>query len=97
MSYIGYDGGSLYALVQALRGKPRMWHEVKLWGFLAGLGLFLLGMYMLEQGLRGLGSRSMKKLLREQTRSPLRGVIGPLYRVHPGPFWQPIFSAFFQI
>jgi phosphate:Na+ symporter len=52
-----------------------MWHDVKLWGFLAGLGLFLLGMYMLEQGLRGLGSRSMKKLLREQTRSPLRGVI----------------------
>lgn len=52
-----------------------MWQDVKLWGFLAGLGLFLLGMYLLEQGLRGLGSRSMKKLLREHTRSPLRGVL----------------------
>ena len=49
--------------------------QLELWGFLAGLGLFLLGMYMLEQGLRGLGSRSMKKFLREQTRSPFRGVI----------------------
>lgn len=47
-----------------------MLQQIELWGFLAGLGLFLLGMYMLEQGLRGLGSRSMKKFLREQTRSP---------------------------
>lgn len=51
-----------------------MLQQIELWGFLAGLGLFLLGMYMLEQGLRGLGSRSMKKFLREQTRSPIRGV-----------------------
>lgn len=49
--------------------------QLELWGFLAGLGLFLLGMYMLEQGLRGLGSRSMKRFLREQTQSPFKGVI----------------------
>ena len=54
---------------------PRpMFKGIEFWGFLAGLGLFLLGMFMLEQGLRGLGSRSMKKFLREQTYSPLRGV-----------------------
>ncbi len=52
-----------------------MLQQIELWGFLAGLGLFLLGMYMLEQGLRGLGSRVMKKFLREQTSSPIRGVI----------------------
>lgn len=45
------------------------------WGFLSGLGLFLLGMYMLEQGLRGLASRPLKRFLREQTRSPVRGVV----------------------
>lgn len=51
-----------------------MWLDINFWGFLTGLGLFLLGMFMLEQGLRGLASKSMKKFLREQTHSPLRGV-----------------------
>ncbi len=51
-----------------------MTENITLWGFLAGLGLFLLGMFMLEQGLRGLGSRSMREFLRRQTRSPIRGV-----------------------
>ena len=51
-----------------------MWDHVDFWGFLSGLGLFLLGMYMLEQGLRGLASRSLKRFLRGQTRSPVRGV-----------------------
>lgn len=52
-----------------------MIHDIELWGFLAGLGMFLLGMHMLEQGLRGLGSKSMKNFLRKQTHSPLRGVV----------------------
>ena len=52
-----------------------MQENINIWAFLAGLGLFLLGMYMLEQGLRGLGSRAMKRFLAEQTRSPVRGVI----------------------
>ncbi|HEY7840646.1 MAG TPA: Na/Pi symporter, partial [Gammaproteobacteria bacterium] len=52
-----------------------MWDHVDFWGFLSGLGLFLLGMYMLEQGLRGLASRSLKRFLRGQTRSPVRGVV----------------------
>ena len=47
---------------------------VDIWGFVAGLGLFLFGMYMLEQGLRGLGTRTLKIVLRAGTRSPLRGV-----------------------
>jgi phosphate:Na+ symporter len=52
-----------------------MIQDIKLWAFLAGLGLFLLGMFMLEQGLRGLGSSAMKRFLRDQTSSPLRGVL----------------------
>ncbi len=48
--------------------------DIKVWGFLAGLGMFLLGMYMLEQGLRGIGSKSMRTFLRNQTKSPIRGV-----------------------
>ncbi len=51
-----------------------MIYQTEFWGFLSGLGLFLFGMFLLEQGLRGLGSRPMKKFLREQTGTPLRGV-----------------------
>ena len=49
--------------------------QIDLWGFFTGLGLFLLGMVMLEQGLRGTTSRSLTNYLREQTKSPVRGVI----------------------
>jgi phosphate:Na+ symporter len=52
-----------------------MWEHIDVWGFLSGLGLFLLGMFMLEQGLGGLASRALKRFLREQTRSPIRGVV----------------------
>lgn len=52
-----------------------MWREIHIWGFFAGLGLFLLGMLMLEQGLRGIGSKALKSFLRYRTRSPVRGVI----------------------
>jgi phosphate:Na+ symporter len=51
-----------------------MFDGIDIWGFLAGLGLFLLGMFMLEQGLRGLATRSMKRLLLQHTRTPIRGV-----------------------
>lgn len=50
-------------------------NSINIWAFMAGLGLFLLGMYMLEQGLQGLSSKAMKQFLLEQTRSPIRGVI----------------------
>ena len=52
-----------------------MLQDIKIWSFLAGLGLFLLGMFMLEQGLRGIASRPLKYFMRHQTKSPLRGVV----------------------
>lgn len=52
-----------------------MWTHIDFWGFLAGLGLFLFGMYLIEQGLHGLSSRSLKSFLRRHTRSPVRGVV----------------------
>ncbi len=45
------------------------------WELAAGLGLFLFGMMNLEQALRALGTRSFRHLLREQTHTPLRGVL----------------------
>lgn len=45
------------------------------WELAAGLGLFLFGMMNLEQALRALGTRSFRHLLREQTNTPIRGVL----------------------
>lgn len=40
---------------------------------LGGVGLFLLGMTLLTEGLQGLAGQSLRRLLRRFTRTPLRG------------------------
>lgn len=45
------------------------------WQLLAGLGIFIFAMKILEQGLRGLSTRRLRSLLRNHTRSPLQGVV----------------------
>ena len=46
-----------------------------LWELLAGLGFFLLGMLQLEQSLSGLGDVSLKRIISQNTRSPIQGVL----------------------
>jgi len=46
-----------------------------IWRIVASIGLFLLGMHSLEQGLQGLGSKTLKQFLQRYTRSPIRGVL----------------------
>ncbi|MBV1930336.1 MAG: Na/Pi symporter [Porticoccaceae bacterium] len=45
------------------------------WELLAGLGIFIYAMRVLENGLRGISTRSLRKILRQQTKSPGRGVV----------------------
>ena len=45
------------------------------WQLLAGLGIFIFAMKILEQGLRGLSTRRLRNLLRNHTHSPLQGVL----------------------
>jgi phosphate:Na+ symporter len=49
---------------------------MEVWKFLAGLGIFLFGMQLLEQGLKGLAGRPFKKFLRRHTTTPLKGILG---------------------
>ena len=42
---------------------------------LGGVGLFLLGMVLLTEGLQGLAGQSLRRLLRQFTSTPLRGVV----------------------
>lgn len=48
--------------------------EFDYWMFIAGLGVFLFGMYHLEIGLRGLAGRSFKKFLQRFSNNPITGI-----------------------
>lgn len=47
----------------------------QLWQLLAGLGIFIYAMGVLERALRGISTSSLRKILREHTNSPGRGVV----------------------
>ncbi len=49
--------------------------NLQLWPLLAGLGLFLFGMFMLEEALKALAGRAFKKFLRKHTGSPVKSVL----------------------
>jgi phosphate:Na+ symporter len=50
------------------------WSEVQIWPVLAGLGLFLFGMYMMEEAIRKLSGRAFKLYLRKFTGHPVKAV-----------------------
>lgn len=45
------------------------------WMFIAGLGVFLFGMFHLEQGLKGIAGRSFKKLLQRFSNRTWKGIV----------------------
>lgn len=45
------------------------------WLFIAGLGIFLFGMYHLENGLKGLAGKSFKRLLQKFTNKNWKGIL----------------------
>lgn len=49
--------------------------SVKIWLLLAGLGLFLFGMFLMEEAIKNLASRPFKLFLRKQTGSPIKAVL----------------------
>lgn len=51
------------------------WSEIQVWPVLAGLGLFLFGMLMMEEALKALTGRSFKKFLRKHTNNSIKAVL----------------------
>ena len=51
-----------------------MWEGFNHWQFLAGLGIFLFGMYELEVSLEVLGGKTFRRYLRESTKKPIFAV-----------------------
>ena len=52
-----------------------MFTQFQIWEFLAGLGIFLLAMVLLETALEFLAGRSFKKFLRRHTHHPLKAML----------------------
>ncbi len=52
-----------------------MWTLFDGWKFLAGLGIFLFGMFMMEESVKLLAGRSFKTLIRRFTDSRLKGLL----------------------
>lgn len=52
-----------------------MLSQFQIWEFLAGLGIFLLAMVLLESALEFLAGRSFKKFLRRHTHHPIKAIL----------------------
>lgn len=61
-------------VVKSVRINMNM-EEFGFWEFFAGLGIFLFGMYQLENGLNGLAGPAIKRILRTFTRKSWKGIL----------------------
>jgi phosphate:Na+ symporter len=48
--------------------------EVNYWKLLAGLGIFLFGMYLLEEAIKLLSGKALKRFIRNYTSNPLKAI-----------------------
>jgi len=51
-----------------------MWEQFDLWKLLAGLGIFLFGMFLVEEALRNLAGRAFKRFIRTYTTGRIRSL-----------------------
>lgn len=52
-----------------------MEQEVNLWEFFAGIGIFLFGMFLLEESIKKLSGRSFKIFIRKYTSNNIKGIL----------------------
>jgi phosphate:Na+ symporter len=48
--------------------------EIKFWEFLAGLGIFLFGIFLMEESVKNLSGRAFKRFIRKYTEGKLRSI-----------------------
>lgn len=53
--------------------------DFDVWRILAGLGIFLFGMFMLEESVKNLAGRSFKKFIREYTTGRLKSIFSGMF------------------
>ena len=50
-----------------------------IWRLLAGLGIFLFGMYLMEESIKKLSGRSFKRLIREYTTGKMKSIFSGIF------------------
>jgi len=48
--------------------------HLDLWKFLAGLGIFLFGMHLLEESVKSLSGKTFRRMIRQYTNGTLRAI-----------------------
>lgn len=51
-----------------------MWHDLDIWKLLAGLGIFMFGMFLLEEAIRQIAGKAFKSFIRTTTTGKLRSI-----------------------
>jgi phosphate:Na+ symporter len=49
--------------------------DFDIWNFIAGLGIFLLGISQMEEGLKNLAGKSFRHFIRTQTQNPIKAIL----------------------
>lgn len=49
--------------------------DFDIWSFIAGLGIFLLGISQMEGGLKNLAGKSFRHFIRTQTQNPIKAIL----------------------
>lgn len=52
-----------------------MFESLDIWRLLAGLGIFLFGMFLMEESIKNLGGRSFKSIIRRFTKTRLKAIL----------------------
>jgi phosphate:Na+ symporter len=52
-----------------------MLNELNVWQLLAGLGVFLFGMFLMEESIKGLAGRSFKKIIKDYTSNRIKAIM----------------------
>lgn len=58
--------------------KPLLQH-LDIWKFLAGLGIFMFGMFLLEEAVKQLSGRSFKRFIKKTTTGKIRSVLSGIF------------------
>lgn len=54
-------------------------HEFDIWKLLAGLGIFMFGMFLMEESIRKLSGRAFKRMIREYTTGRLKSISSGIF------------------
>ena len=56
-----------------------MFDDLDIWKFLAGLGIFMFGMFLLEESIKLLSGKAFKRFIRTSTKGPVRSIFTGMF------------------